>query len=47
MIQIINAVMSSNFGCMHQQMNIFVNSVAGLLSTQLNNLEVSCCNCAL
>ena len=47
MIQIINAVMSSQFGCMHPQMKIFVNSVTGLFSTKLNNLEVSYSNLAL
>ena len=39
MIQIINAVMSSQFGYMHPQIKIFVNSVTGLFSTKLNNLQ--------
>ena len=41
MIQIISAVMSSQFGYMHPKMKIFVDSVTGLFSTKLNNLEVS------
>jgi len=41
MIQIIDAIMSSQFGYMHPQMKIFVNSVTGLFSTKLNNLEVN------
>jgi hypothetical protein len=47
MIQIINEVTSSQFGYMHPQMKIFMNSVAGLFSTKLNNLEVSYSNYAL
>ena len=39
MIHIINAVMSSQFGYMHPQIKIFVNSVTGLFCTKLNNLE--------
>jgi len=38
MIQIINAIMSSQFGYVHPQIKIFVNSVTGLFSTKLNNL---------
>jgi len=41
MIQIINTVMSSQFGYTHPQMKIFMNSVTGLFSTKLNNLEVN------
>jgi hypothetical protein len=46
-IQINNAVMSSQFRYMRLQMKIYVNSVMGLFSTKLNNLEVNYSNYAL
>jgi hypothetical protein len=46
-IQIVNPVSSSQFGYMHQEMKIFVNSVTALFFTNLKNLEVSYSNYAL